>query len=277
MNPNIRNPIHLSRLNSITKYPSIMTYHVLGDKGVLKDELVKPFPNNTKLIATEKIDGTNVRILFAENFTIVGSREEFLWEVHDLIGNPNMGIVDFFKPALFETSHENWKEINLNQNYNSSLIVVYGELYGHKIGAAAKNYTQKQEKNFRLFDVATFDNVDQLIEWDNDKISSWRESGGQNFRSRDDLNLVKDNTGFDLAPVLFELNSNDMPTDLGSTYQMMLNHKQTQVRIDAEEQNNSKSNLSEGIVIRTPNRSHISKLRFEDYEKKNRVPTYVYQ
>lgn len=275
MKLDIRNPVHFSKLNSITKYPSIMTYHVLGDKGVLKDELVKPFPNDTQLIATEKIDGTNVRILFAADFTIFGSREEFLWEVHDLIGNPNMGIVDFFKPNFghvhprFDISHDTWRILNHTIKDSSSLIVLYGELYGHKIGAAAKNYTQRQEKNFRLFDVATFDNVDQLMEWDNDKISSWRESGGQNFRSRDDLKLIGEKTGFDLAPVLFESNSNDMPTDLGGTYQMMLNYKKTRVRIDAEEQDNN-NNHSEGIVIRTPNRSHISKLRFEDYQKKAR-------
>ena len=35
--------IDLGKLNSMTKYPSILTYHALGDKGVLQDAVQIPF------------------------------------------------------------------------------------------------------------------------------------------------------------------------------------------------------------------------------------------
>jgi hypothetical protein len=45
--------IDLGKLNSMTKYPSILTYHELGDKGVLKDALLVPFSG--RVIGTEKV------------------------------------------------------------------------------------------------------------------------------------------------------------------------------------------------------------------------------
>ena len=47
----------LRKLNSITKYPSIPTYHKIGEKGVLEDEVVSF--GSDKIILTEKVDGTN--------------------------------------------------------------------------------------------------------------------------------------------------------------------------------------------------------------------------
>jgi hypothetical protein len=47
----------LTRLNSLTKYPSIPTFHPLGERGRLLDEHL-PVPAEP-LYATEKINGTN--------------------------------------------------------------------------------------------------------------------------------------------------------------------------------------------------------------------------
>lgn len=63
MNFNVRN-VDLSKLNSATKYPSILTYHVIGAKGILQDDVLTYFPAATTLIGTEKIDGTNARMIF---------------------------------------------------------------------------------------------------------------------------------------------------------------------------------------------------------------------
>lgn len=35
--------VDLGKLNSMAKYPSILTYHALGDKGVLQDTVQIPF------------------------------------------------------------------------------------------------------------------------------------------------------------------------------------------------------------------------------------------
>jgi len=51
--------VDLAKLNSLTKYPSILTYHALGDKGILQETVQVPFDG--RVIGTEKVDGTNRR------------------------------------------------------------------------------------------------------------------------------------------------------------------------------------------------------------------------
>ena len=85
--------IDLDKLNSLTKYPSLVTYHTLGDKGALREAVQMPFAG--RVLGTEKVDGTNTRLIFCpDGSAVVGSREDLLWERRDLIGNPSMGIVD---------------------------------------------------------------------------------------------------------------------------------------------------------------------------------------
>ena len=91
--------IDLGKLNSMTKYPSILTYHALGDKGVLQDAVQIPFEG--RIIGTEKVDGTNARLIFCpDQSVLVGSRDDLLWERRDLIGNPSMGIVEAVKETV---------------------------------------------------------------------------------------------------------------------------------------------------------------------------------
>ncbi len=54
--------VDLGKLNSMTKYPSILTYHALGDKGLLQETVQIPFEG--RVIGTEKVDGTNTRLIF---------------------------------------------------------------------------------------------------------------------------------------------------------------------------------------------------------------------
>src|ERR1051326_1446206 len=91
--------VDLAKLNSLTKYPSILTYHALGDKGILKEAVQFPFEG--RVIGTEKVDGTNSRLIFCpDQSVLVGSREDLLWERRDLIGNPAMGIVEAVKELV---------------------------------------------------------------------------------------------------------------------------------------------------------------------------------
>src|SRR5438034_7509139 len=65
--------IDLGKLNSMTKYPSILTYHALGDKGVLQETVQIPFEG--RIIGTEKVDYTNARLIFCpEHSDLVGNR-----------------------------------------------------------------------------------------------------------------------------------------------------------------------------------------------------------
>jgi hypothetical protein len=76
--------IDLGKLNSMTKYPWTLTYHALGDKGVLQEAVQIPFEGRT--IGTENVDGTNARLIFCpDQSVLVGNREDLLWERCDLI------------------------------------------------------------------------------------------------------------------------------------------------------------------------------------------------
>src|ERR1043165_1712275 len=89
---------HLAAVNSMTKYPSIPTYHALDPRnGNLTDETV---PFNGPVFGTEKIDGANARIILLSDDTyLLGSREELLYAKGDLIENPSQGIVTALKPV----------------------------------------------------------------------------------------------------------------------------------------------------------------------------------
>ncbi|MNJ03530.1 hypothetical protein D3C73_1638880 [compost metagenome] len=55
----------LKKINSLTKYPSILTYHQLGERGRLNDELteLKGFSDSDDVYIYEKVNGENSRII----------------------------------------------------------------------------------------------------------------------------------------------------------------------------------------------------------------------
>ncbi|HJU39830.1 MAG TPA: hypothetical protein VJ724_09680 [Tahibacter sp.] len=110
----------LQRLNSLTKYPSIPTYHTLDPKnGGLVEEAVR-FAGD--VVATEKIDGTNARLVcLPDGSYVLGSREELLYARGDLIGNPALGIVEALKPLAESLAHP---------VSASAITVFYAEVYG---------------------------------------------------------------------------------------------------------------------------------------------------
>lgn len=269
--------VDIDRLNSMTKYPSILTYHELGNGGVLNDAVLTPFPANNTLYGTEKVDGTNTRLVFTpDNHVIVGSREDFLWESKDLIGNPTLGIMDYFRsivPRLINEAFSLRAIYTTNNTFNVNdafpMMTIYGELYGKNIGAAAKHYTSGGMVGFRVFDVVLQDNHEEILSWDRKKISSWRQHGGQNFLDRDAVSLIAHNAVFDTVPHQFEINSNDLPTSLAETYEFLKQYERTKAMLDREPGRQGVGR-SEGIVLRTKDRKTIAKLRFEDYERKRR-------
>lgn len=166
----------LARLNSLTKYPSILTYHSIGERGKLDKNIQVPFEDDDDVIVTEKIDGTNARIirLLYDDF-VIGSREELLHAKGDRIWIPTGGIVDATK----------WIAENAHSNLDR-LCVVFGEVFGGKASAGSKNYTGNKSVGFRVFDVMVMDSavayeMTTSENWSRQKISSWRQHGGQSF------------------------------------------------------------------------------------------------
>jgi hypothetical protein len=244
--------IDLGKLNSMTKYPSILTYHALGDKGMLRETVQVPFEG--RILGTEKVDGTNTRLIFCpDQSVLVGSREDLLWERRDLIGNPAMGIVDAVKetvPQLVETLCRPGR-----------IAVYFVEVFGRSIGSGAKNYTKTGKVGFRLFDVVVIDDFDELFDWPADKISHWRENGGQRYVDADEIGRLAAEVGFQTVPALFDTAA-PLPTELEATYRFLLEFPSSQCKLDEDA-----NGVPEGVVVRSPDRSRIAKLRREDYER----------
>lgn len=249
--------IDLNRLNSASKYPSIPTYHQLDPRnGQLLDDTVT---FTGPVIGTEKIDGTNARIILVPDLLpdgnptwVIGSREELLHAQGDLIANPAQGIAAALAPTA-----------NCLISHRRELVVFYVELYGGKIGAGAKHYTGHRGVDWRLFDIAVVPNPEVVLDWSAEKISAWRDEGGQTWLAEDDLLRAAAEFGLALAPRLFTLDAGGLPAGLAETRAFLAHHlPATRVAIDGDA-----NGEPEGIVLRSPGRATIAKARFGDYDR----------
>lgn len=242
----------LQKLNSMTKYPSIPTYHALSN-GLLTEEVVK---FTGRVVGSEKIDGTNSRMIFLPdgNF-LIGSREELLYCKGDLIGNPALGIVE----ALKETAHFLLPKLVSDD----CVFVIYSEVYGGAITAASKRYTSTKQVGYRLFDIASIQNYEEVLAWPLEKIAAWRDAGGQKFFTTDVFYTWADDLGLPTAPILFDTLAEALPTSIAETYDFLKSLiVQTRVALDE-----NAGGRAEGIVVRSHDRSVIAKIRYEDYER----------
>jgi len=274
--------IDLRKLNSATKYPSIETYHKIipggGRGGTRLEEEVPVLFNDpdTEILVTEKINGTNGRIIITDQIPLVddvgdlifkhydrwyliGSREELLTAHRDLIPNDTYGIVTALRPIAEKIV----QQARLGDSSTSGDIVVgFFEVYGKGL-PEARQYTNVGALDAMLFDAAfvPVSILDKPIE----EISHWRDNGGQKFVTKMNLDEFLKDMGkqYGIKPVPFRLGltNHPIPTGIPETFEWMQQFRE------------SKANLggglgqAEGIVIRTPDRKKIAKLRFEDYEK----------
>lgn len=250
----------LAALNSATKYPSIETHHQLGDRGALTENL-GPFAGYTgDVILTEKVDGTNGRIILLPGGDyLIGSREELLHARGDRVENPALGIVAALKPLAdrIVSSRGNGADPDATDRVH----VLYLEVYGGKIGGQAKQYSGLGASHYRLFDHNTVD--PQVLAWSRERIASWRDGGGQTFIPEAALHAVAVGWDVPLVPRLARPSFEDLPTDVqGMRDFLAVNLPKTRVALD-----DKAGGRPEGIVLRSENRSVISKARFEDYER----------
>jgi hypothetical protein len=240
--------IDLDALNSATKYPSIPTYHALGEKGRLTEDAV-PFSGTVHL--TEKVDGTNARIaVLPGGAYVIGSREELLYARGDVIANPALGIVDALR-AVADTLPAP----------DTGVRVHYLEVYGGRIGGASRQYSGTGAVSHRLFDVADVDA--DVLTWPRVRISAWREEGGQRFLSEDALAAAARGAGLDLVPRLGEVDAALLPTGVQEMSDLLAERlPATRVGLD-----DTAGGAPEGIVLRTADRSTIATARFQDYRR----------
>ncbi|MFF4531504.1 RNA ligase family protein [Streptomyces sp. NPDC001407] len=241
--------IDLESLNSATKYPSILTFHERAPKGGVLLDTATPFEGD--VVLTEKVDGTNSRIIvFPDGSYIIGSREELLYARGDLIANPKEEAIAALRPVADGLAAP-----------DSGVRVLYLEVYGGKIGSNARQYTGQGRVGFRMFDAATI--PEDILNRTPAEVSAWRERGGQAFWPEKQLRGLSAWEGIELTPRLGLIPAAEVPTGIEEMRDFLISRlPETQVALDADG-----GRRPEGIVLRTQDRTVIAKARLADYER----------
>ena len=260
------------KFNSMTKYPSILTYHQLGERGRLTNERIFDIPRGVEIHGTEKIDGTNSRmtmILTPHGYDyFIGSREKWFYSCGDRIYNPDQGIVETFKKFDIESriselhiAIEEAKIDTFPNGFPYGIYTIYSEVYGGEVNAW-KQYTNTKTYGFRVFDISyiSFPQYYDLAALPREEIAHWRDNGNQTFLSANRRLEICEIMGLETVPYIFCFKSDDLPVTLEETLEFLNKFKTTKAGIDAEGE-------AEGVVIRTSDRSIIAKIRFEDYRR----------
>lgn len=252
----------LDALNSAAKYPSIPTYHALHPQtGGLLPETV-PFPAGPVLL-TEKVDGAGCRIIFfPDGDYYIGSREELLYASGDRIFNPVSGIVQTLRPAAERIAGDD--SISSIDFLANGPVVLYLEVYGHKVSSGWKNYTTGTGYGFRLFDIAYID--PDILDETPERIAGWRENGGPAFLPEASLLQQARLRRLPLVPRIAELDGSTFPLDIPRMHRLIQFYGTTRVKLDDTGQGRS-----EGIVLRSETRAAIAKARLQSYERTARL------
>lgn len=250
----------MEKLNTMTRYPSILTYHELN-KGGVRDALTKPeeFPKSGAIIATEKVDGTNYRIVSTGDDFFIGSRERFAFAYGDRICTDNTARAVMPDASMLSGELDAW----------GHLTVVFGEVYGWKIQKPRYNWQDDKSRDFALFDVwqMPLDEAEEILAMPIDKISAWREAGKQPWFAFNQLDDAIDEMFADPVPIRKICSVDMLPKGAEEARNWLDQFKYSRAVFDESEEPNGMYGKAEGVVIRTPDRKWIRKLRFEDYAK----------
>lgn len=239
-------------INTATKYPKIKTFHAPGEKGVLTDNLNTVFPEDQPVIVTEKVDGTNARVIVdSDGDLYIGSREELLYALADRVPNPAENIVHTLRHIAQDLPRP-----------EAGLAVYYLEVYGSGITARWKQYTGHPNVfGARLFDAAHIPS--EVLAGSVEQIAAWRNQSGQRFATEEELETIVAHSGITLTPRLATIPGVGVPSTVAEMHPYLcVVAGQTRVALDEDGFGNA-----EGVVLRTPNRSHVAKVRFKDYER----------
>lgn len=250
--------LDLRTLNSLTKYPSIPTYHGLDkSNGLLLENERVEFAGDVML--TEKIDGTNARIIVlpGEDW-IIGSREELLGASGDLIPNPKLGIVETLRDVANLAAERLIPASGV-------ITVIYGEVYGHGVGKSARDYAGTQRVlGFRAFDVQAL--LMTHLTKTPEEAAAWRDAGNQVYCSDETLTVLTGRIGVERAPVLETVLVGELPTTLEDARNWLGWQTPRTLAALAEDARER----SEGIVLRgwSPDgHRQLAKARYEDYDR----------
>jgi hypothetical protein len=245
----------LARLNSLTKYPSVPTYHALGERGALLDRRVE-FTGD--VIVTEKVNGGNGRIaLLPGNDWLIGSREEWLTAKDDRVPDRTQGIVEVLAPIAERLCSAG----ACDDDTEWTVTTIYLEVYGSRDFDAWKAYG-KGTPAVRLFDVSIC-SLHLLIDNDREHLARWRDAGGQSFMHERGLIEFADQFKLPLVPRITTIDAGSLPATLEETRAWLKSVLPTTLVAVSD----GGTGRPEGVVLRDYHRSKTAKVRFEDYER----------
>lgn len=261
-----------AKLNSMTKYPSILTYHKTAPRGGLLPELTEGENRaDHVLFVTEKVDGANSRIVFFTNEDgrikdfFIGSRENMLYVSGDRCFNEDGHIVENILTVAEEIiTHAALDDVQLPPE---SIVTFYFEHFGgHNNGW--KQYTAGDNYGARLFDIKTitYEDANRFLQMNNDQLAGARENDQiGTWYSVGHMLAICGVLGIRHVPYVDTMNGEDMPETLRDTYEWLKFFAESHVILDDKALGHA-----EGVVIRSENRTYIKKIRFEDYQKTER-------
>ncbi|WP_335986723.1 RNA ligase family protein [Glycomyces sp. MUSA5-2] len=250
--------LDFAALDTATAYPSIPTYHVIGERGMLGDATNVTFQPGEDILLTEKVDGANCRmIILPDNDYVIGNRKQLLYARGDRLANQsedNLAMVAALRPAA-ERLAEVWQ--------GDTVLVVYAEVFGAGIGRAWTQYTaDKTKAGARWFDARTIPPT--VLTWSLDRIAGWRERGHEGFAPVS--TEIADSIGLKKVPPIATCDGDDIPTGRDETEQWMADL----IPASCAGIDESGTGAPEGLVARTNDRSKIVKFRFAEYAKTRR-------
>ena len=262
----------LDKVNSLTKYPSILTYHEIYQGSVLETLTNnEQFPSDAILEMTEKVDGINSRMIYLDGDFILGERKKIVFAKDDRINNSSI-----ISPMLYELSNFIQNGFDDKNEEKSMLTVIYGESYGYNIASKKQYVINSNKRKYRVFDVIQMpiEEVHKILAMDISQIALWRDHMNQPFLDTAKLGDFCKNFAVDRTPIIKEIKGSEIPVDCRETFAWMQSFSKSQSVLDIPTEDvipNQKYARAEGVILRTKDRSMIRKLRFEDYQKGERI------
>lgn len=203
-------------LNGMTKFPSIYPLHEfirVGKKMLAHGEPIHSIKDK-EFDITEKIDGTNIRIIIHRNCNevFIGGRGELLAYNKDLLYNDKYGVIDIINKTFDEKILDSFHKSSFWDG--NEFLILYGELFGKGIQKRGKQYNA-EGRDFRLFAVRSL-TIETINVFKSISRENWhsvrRKNTSMRFFPFGDVLEIRDKLGLQTVPYHGTINIDDLAT-----------------------------------------------------------------
>lgn len=287
------------KIEALTQYPKILSYHKIDHGHVLNQ--LNELPNNYQplptqpekldIVVQEKVEGQLSKIIIFDNDFFIGS-DSIIYAKNDRISSSPI-----IAPVLSTLSNF----FNMNRGSLERLFVLYGQTYGEGL-YHSERYTKSTQRNFCVFDAFSIsaENVINIcLNNTAEDITDWVNNLQQSFFSLKTLTRFCGTFRIPQVPILYNGTLDTIPQNKNDTLKWLLQYTETKLLLDnqsvhelqkevKEEDNkididnfftdteqqpiekkaidiDSLYKKSAGVIIRTPTRSYIRSLSFDNY------------